>query len=167
VRIIAIDPGTERSAWVVLDNGRLVTFAYSPNADVVATLSEERRNPRFPGARLAVEMMACYGKPVGREVFETCVWIGRFVEAFGGAAMMVYRQAVKLHLCHSNRANDSTIRAALIDRFGPGRAAAIGTRRQHGPLYGVTGDVWQALAVAVTAHDRREVDKLQRHGVRP
>ncbi|OQB96743.1 MAG: hypothetical protein BWX86_00585 [Verrucomicrobia bacterium ADurb.Bin122] len=165
MRIIAIDPGTERSAWVVLDNGRLVTFAYSPNAEVAATLAEERRNPRFPGARLAIEMMASLGLPVGREVFETCVWIGRFIEAFGGDAMMIYRSTVKANLCHSNRANDSTIRAALIDRFGPGKAAAIGTRGKHGPLYGVTGDVWQALAVAVTAHDRLEVDKLQRKGV--
>jgi hypothetical protein len=99
-------------------------------------------------------MIASYGMPVGREVFETCLWIGRFVEAWasrGGEYRLVYRREVKLHLCESVRANDANIRAALIDRFGPGKPAAIGTKKAPGPLYGLKGDEWAALGVALTA----------------
>jgi len=58
---------------------------------------------------------------------------------------------VKLHLCGSARAKDTNIRQALIDRYGG--SAAIGKKAAPGPLYGVSKDVWSALAVAVTAAD--------------
>jgi hypothetical protein len=63
---------------------------------------------------------------------------------------------VKLHLCKSTKANDASIRQALIDRYGPGKERAIGTKKAPGPLYGVKADVWAALALAVTWHDTRE-----------
>jgi len=62
--------------------------------------------------------------------------------------------AVKMHLCGQARAKDANIRQALIDRFGG--AAAIGRKAAPGPLYGISGDVWQALGLAVTWWDRRE-----------
>jgi hypothetical protein len=95
---------------------------------------------------LAVEMIASYGMPVGREVFETCVWIGRFVQAWQpGAHEFVYRRDVKMYLCGSNRAKDGNIRQALLDLVGP-----QGTKKAPGPTYGLRGDEWAALAVAVT-----------------
>ncbi len=102
----------------------------------------------------AIEMIASYGMAVGREVFETCVWIGRFQEAIeqhGGLVRLIYRRDVKLYHCQSARANDANIRAALIDRYGPGRERAIGIKRSPGPLFGIKADVWSALAVALTA----------------
>lgn len=64
-------------------------------------------------------MIASYGMPVGKEVFDTCVWIGRFIEAFDLEYEYVYRKDEKMNLCHSMKAKDSNIRQALIDRFGP------------------------------------------------
>jgi hypothetical protein len=87
---------------------------------------------------------------VGAEVFETCVWIGRFMEAYGAEHVhRITRGQIKTHLCHSMRAKDANIRQALIDRFGK-----PGTKRYPGALYGVSGDLWAALAVAVTWWDR-------------
>lgn len=153
--ILAIDPGNTESAWCVHQNGRLIACKKQPNAEVLAMLHGAPEGLRFgPETNLAVEMIASYGMPVGREVFETCLWIGRFVEAWtmrGLHHRLVYRKDVKMHLCHNLRAKDSNIRAALLDRYGPGREIAIGTKKKPGPLYGVAGDEWAALAVAVTA----------------
>jgi hypothetical protein len=96
----------------------------------------------------AIEMVASYGMPVGREVFETVRWIGRFQQAWRDpeTVRFVYRKDVKLHLCGSARAKDANIRQALIDKLGP-----VGTKAVPGPLYGVKSHIWSALAVAVTA----------------
>jgi hypothetical protein len=93
------------------------------------------------------------GMAVGAEVFETCFWSGRFAERWfdnGGTWDRIKRHQVKMHICGNMRAKDANIRTALIDMFGPGKEKAIGTKKNPGPLYGVSGDVWQALAVAVT-----------------
>ena len=151
MKVLAVDPGTEQSAWCALEDGRPVGFEKVPNGDLLQRLRED-----WCEGLLAVEMIASYGMPVGREVFDTCVWIGRYVEAWdrrGGKVRLVVRRDVKLFHCASARATDANIRAALLDRFGPGREKAIGTKRNPGPLFGVKGDCWAALAlgIAVTA----------------
>lgn len=86
--------------------------------------------------------------PVGKEVFDTCIFVGRFQQSWRdpNAVRLIYRRDVKLHLCGNARAKDSNIRQALIDKLGP-----AGTLRAKGPLYGVKSHAWAALAVAVTA----------------
>lgn len=141
--ILAIDPGTTESGWCLFD-GSVV------QSGVVAN-SVELLKYGYPFTdTIAIEMVASYGMPVGREVFETCVWIGRFQQAWRDpeAVKLVYRKDVKLHLCGSPRAKDANIRQALIDRLGP-----IGTKNAPGPLYGVKSHAWAALAVAVTVFD--------------
>jgi hypothetical protein len=146
---LALDPGTDQTAWVCMANGIPRSFALEPNAAVLARL--EALGGPVP---LAIEMIASYGMPVGAEVFETCVWIGRFTQASRGPVTRILRREVKDHLCHSPRANDATVRQALIDRYGPGKEAAIGTKHRTGPLYGIKADIWAALAVGVVMHDR-------------
>lgn len=152
--LIAIDPGPERSAWVeCAPSGRVHQFGIWANEGLLQL--DLLRYGAQAGGHLAVEMIASYGMPVGREVFDTCVVIGRLIQLWGGPYTLVYRGDVKLHLCGSRRAKDGNVRQALIDRFGPGKERAIGTKKQPGPLYGVSGDVWSALAVAVTWMDTR------------
>ena len=150
--ILAIDPGNTESAYVVMtDAGQVSWFGKLPNEQLLAldVLVHGKHD-------LAIEMIASYGMPVGREVFETCVWIGRFVEAHkNGPHALVYRRDVKLHLCGQARAKDGNVRQALIDRWG-GKGKAIGKKATPGPLYGISADVWQALAVAVTFADTRD-----------
>ena len=140
MRILAIDPGPERSAAVEYESGRILFQHLLPNDDLVEDLI-----PNSDADVLVVEMIESYGMAVGREVFATCVWVGRFVQAWGGAFHLLPRSEVKLHLCGSRRAKDSNIRQALLDKLGP-----QGTKAAKGPTYGIRKDLWSALAVAVT-----------------
>ena len=73
--------------------------------------------------------------------------------ATGTKPQQVYRKDVKMHLCGSMRAKDTNIRQAIIDRYpasGGGKCPQIGTKKEPGPLYGVSKDIWSALAVAIT-----------------
>jgi hypothetical protein len=146
--ILAIDPGTAQSAWVAFDAEQQVVIdsGIQPNEELVAQL----RIGLFPDRRVAViEKIESYGMAVGAEVFETVWWSGRFAEALHPLPVIrLPRRAVKLAICGDTRAKDPNIRQALLDRFG-GKAAQ-GTKRAPGPLYGIHGDLWAALAVAVT-----------------
>jgi len=139
-RILAIDPGTDKSAYVLFDGTVIHALGILPNEQLRALLLSRDLMP-YDG--VAVEMVACYGMAVGREVFETCVWIGRFVECVGVPVRYVYRRDVKIHLCNSPRAKDGNIRQSLIDKHG-----APGTAKNKGVLYGVNSHLWAALAVA-------------------
>ena len=148
--ILAIDPGTERSAFVLLYEGQIVRHGLQENAWLVGFL--ESYQSKLPHPILAVEMIASYGMPVGREVFETCVWIGRFVQAWQPLPVeYVYRREVKLHLCGSVKAKDGNVRQALLDLYG-----AQGTKKAPGPTHGLKADEWAALGVAETMRDRLE-----------
>ena len=140
--ILAIDPGTTQSGYCLLVNDRVSASGVQANEDMLRTVRASTADG------LAIEMIASYGMPVGKEVFETCVWIGRFQEAWPElrTTRPVYRRDVKLHLCGSPRAKDANIRQALLDKLGP-----LGTKAAPGPLYGVKSHAWAAVAVAVTA----------------
>lgn len=144
--LLAIDPGTTESGWVLLREGRVAESGVSDND----TLLENMLFDCGDGdVGCAIEMIASYGMPVGREVFETCVWIGRFSERWhshtGNLPALVYRRDVKLHLCGTAKAKDANVRQALIDLLGP-----QGTKREPGATYGVRSHAWAALAVGVT-----------------
>lgn len=142
--ILAIDPGTTHSGVVWFFGGKPFSSGVYENREVLDFLAGDTYT-------VAIEMIASYGMAVGKEVFETCVWIGRFVQAAGpDRVRLIYRKDVKLHLCASPRAKDANIRQALIDRWG-GKAEAIGSIKKPGPLYAVKSHAWAALAVAVTA----------------
>lgn len=150
--ILAIDPGPEESALVLFDGERVLKAIYQPNECILAEL--KRAAGLYP---LAIEKIASFGMPVGAEVFETVYWSGRFAQAYGVEHVeRMTRVDVKMHLCHSPRAKDGNIRQALIDRFG-GRDSAIGKKASPGPLYGVSGDIWAALALAVAWWDQSKL----------
>jgi len=146
---LAIDPGTEQSGWCVFDGECVIGSGVKPNSEMLEWLKWNH----FPvnGYGLAIEMIASYGMAVGKEVFETCVWIGRFKQAWHSpdAVQLVYRKDVKMHLCGTPRAKDANIRQAIIDQFG-GKDKALGKKATPGPLYGVKSHAWPALAVALT-----------------
>jgi hypothetical protein len=153
--ILAIDPGNIESAWVIYDAGKIKQAGKSKNEELIEWITSSRELPEY---ETAIEMIASYGMPVGKEVFDTCLWIGRFcqaIESRGIESNLVYRKEVKIHLCGSLKAKDSNIRQALIDRYGEVRELAIGSKHKPGPLYGIKKDMWSALAVAITFEEKQ------------
>jgi hypothetical protein len=158
--ILAIDPGTEQSGWCMFAHGGVTNSGVMPNAELLDFMQSDHFH--IFDHRLAIEMIASYGMPVGREVFETCVWIGRFKQAWHtpDAVELVYRKDVKMHLCGTTKAKDPNVRQALIDMFprtGGGKTPQVGTKGQPGPLFGVSSHAWAALGVAVTAKAAKKV----------
>ena len=162
--IFAIDPGPEQSGWVLYDtkDNRVLFCGIDPNVMLIEMISREA----MPGRRLVLEMISHYGSgmPVGASVFETCIWMGRFMETWDkdfamksnpdGVASTIKRQIIKTVLCGSARAKDANVRQALLDRFGGDMKTAKGTKAAPGPLYGVKSHIWSALAVAVAFAER-------------
>lgn len=158
--LLAIDPGDVESAWVVLDvdTRRPLWIAKEANERVLELCLGARPDTLQLPFEGAVEMIASYGMPVGKEVFETCVWIGRFSQAlddaFGRVPELIYRREVKLHHTGDSKAKDGNIAQALIDRFAPGeRNRGKGTKDAPGWFYGFKADIWQAYAVGVYVAD--------------
>ena len=135
--ILAIDPGTTQSAFVIWDASQreIIDKGILLNNIMLSGIHQ------FPYHALVIEMVQSFGMPVGKEVFETCVWVGRFWQASHYPVHLLYRKDVKSFLCGSMKAKDSNIRAALIDMLG------------KEVTKGVSKDVWSALALAVTFTD--------------
>ena len=153
--IFAIDPGNTESAYAIvnLPDFRLLEFGKVDNHRLLQDV------PVYVGTadHFAIEMVASYGMPVGKDVFETCVWIGRFVQRAEKEYHFVYRKDEKVRLCHDSRAKDSNIRQALIDRYAKfDFKNGKGTKKEPDTFYGVSKDVWQAIAVAVTYYEMKE-----------
>lgn len=141
--LLAIDPGTTQSAYCWFNPAIMKPHRFGI-----------LENQFLPGvlvcrggmmtAKIVIEKISCYGMPVGESVLETCVWTGRFMEMFKPLEVdRMTRQEVKLELCKSPKANDSTIIQALKDIYGE-----KGTKKNPGLLYGIKKDEWQALALA-------------------
>lgn len=164
--LLAIDPGNIDSAYALIDTTdcKPIEFAKVDNHELLEILQgldlAHALAGRKPPELIAIEMIAAYGMPVGAEVFETCVWIGRFQECLAHTSRspveLIKRQPVKVHHCHSAKAKDSNVRQALADRFAEGASNyGKGTKANPGWFYGFSADVWQAYALGVYAADTR------------
>ena len=187
VKLLGIDPGSEHSAFVVYDGERPLCFGKWANAALLRDIQVGRLGET---TNMAIETLKPRGMPTSFEEMQTQLFAGRLWQSWydrqGGdkfalsAPEQVFRHDVKMHLCGRANANDSNIRAALIDLFG-GESKAIGGVKcrackgkgwrgrnhdtcdycnggkwQHppGPLNGVSADTWSALAIAVFHWER-------------
>jgi hypothetical protein len=166
MKILAIDPGTVQSGWVIYVPHSMAypTQGWSPNLEGMGiednyTIREWIRYDRITAWNTAViEKIESYGPKhqIGKETITTIEWIGRFTECVDsrmGLKTMhtLTTREVRLHLCGYMGADKPAIRRALLDRFGP-----QGTKKNPGVLYGVREHIWSALALAVVFADRAE-----------
>lgn len=157
--ILAVDPGSAESAYCLIDTKtyKPIEFGKLDNNDLLKQIS------MFKDIEcIVVEKVASYGMAVGKEVFDTCEWYGRFIQKYCDThedfkINYVYRREEKINLCGSMKAKDTNIRQALIDRFAKHDFKnGKGTKKNQDWFYGFKADIWMAYAVGVTYLDRKD-----------
>jgi len=152
MKIFGIDPGSRESGCVIwgIDSRRVIQYEHTCNEKVLCVIRNLEND-----VIVAIEQIRGYGIVAGDDTFDTCHWSGRFQEAhevkqLGGQVHLIPRKDIKRHLCGNTTTNDKYIRQALIDRYGE-----VGTKKNPGPLFGISGHLWAALAVAVVCMETR------------
>lgn len=100
--ILAIDPGNEQSGVVLIRERDLkpIVAEKITNEELLDNLLMDRYERLEESEcinHVAIEMIASYGMAVGQSVFETCVWIGRFIQAlednyYNDSLKFIYRK---------------------------------------------------------------------------
>ena len=149
--ILAIDPGNIESAYCIIEKEtyKPIEFGKIDNQQLLRQIGLFKNIDC-----IVIEKVASYGMAVGKEVFDTCEWYGRFIQKYcdtndSQTIEYVFRKDVKVNLCNSMKAKDSNIRQALIDRFG-----VVGIKKNPGWFYGFKKDIWSAYAIGITYLDR-------------
>ncbi len=175
MKLLAIDPGTTQSAYVLLNaDYQILSADKVDNALMVALIAEmpeitdiviEDMEPRYTsGDRSAA------GAVMGTSTIQTLKWMGVFTwqAALRGLAVgWVFRRDERSAIIPTKKNGlpplpkgapahaDGQIRAALIQRFARhDKVNGKGTKANPDTFYGFRGDMWQAMAVGVTALDR-------------
>ena len=150
MNILGIDPGNTKSAYVVYNTNEKIILEKGliPNEELLDTL---KYLCVVDDIHVYIEMVASYGMTVGKEVFDTCVWIGRFTQKLYDEGVTevasVYRKEVKLILCNSLRAKDKHIHRACLDRLGKEKTK------------GIVHDMWSALAICLTVESMNNLEE--------
>jgi hypothetical protein len=140
--ILAIDPGNKQSGWACVQDGKLVGSGVLPNNELLHLSAFQTADV------LAIEWIQAMGMAVGQEVFQTCMWVGRFVQVAKTLQnrpeiRLVPRGVIKHHHCGKTTAKDANVTQALRDKYGE-----KGTKKAPGYFFGVSSHAWQAFAVA-------------------
>jgi hypothetical protein len=159
MKILAIDPGTTESAYVIMDREtyKPLEFGKIDNEQLMLNIQDWNNSNHID--KSCIEMISSYGMAVGKEIFETVFWIGRFYEELNNdnEPTRIYRKDVKMNLCNTTRAKDGNVMQALIDRFAynvPNRGK--GYKKSPAWFYGFKADIWQAYALGVSYLDSVE-----------
>jgi hypothetical protein len=131
-KILALDPGKERSGWVELEDEKPIAWGWDANEDVRTRISH---SGTWPWDAVAVEYMQPRGMPTSQDEMDTMFELGRMTAMVDGTQLAkVSRKDVKMFLLGRATGTDANIRQALIDLFGGDRHAigAIKCKRCKG-----------------------------------
>lgn len=154
---LGIDPGPLVCgvAFYLLPGLRCVESHSALPLDEVLDLLSVRDRLHFPDL-VAIERVQSCGIS-GASLLETSEVVGRLQQRAldtGIPVVLLYRREVLLALdVTGTGSRDVVVRQRLLEMHGG--ASAVGRKATPGPLYGVSGHAWQALAVAVAAVERR------------
>lgn len=152
-RVMGIDPGPTVSGWAVYDGTDPVVCGVDGNDDVVAMVKiAQARGP----VTLVIERVQNYGRNVGKSLFDTLYWSGRFAQAgydSGHVVQRLYFMDVRQHFVGKKLARERDVWLKLVERYG-GAERAVGTRKAPGTIAHVKGHARSAFALALTWWDR-------------
>lgn len=150
--IMAIDPGNVFTGVVVFNTGTEKIYWYGKYDNKILNKIIEKNHSKIDC--FVFEMIASYGV-AGKTVFDTCVWIGRFIqniETLGNHKWFrVVRSKILAHILGKKKkgevivgpkSKDARIRAKMIEYFGEDKTK------------GISKDAWQALALAKYFSDK-------------
>ena len=133
--ILAIDAGTTKSGWVLVQSDiglKPVEWGFWDNEELEILITDtDREQQRDHALHVVFEDIQSYGMPVGLDVFETVKWLGELRHVCKDKEIpysFIKRSEVKNFLCRTNRASDKNVRQALIDYYG-GDDVAIGGKK--------------------------------------
>ncbi len=160
--VLGIDPGPTTSGLVLYElvgtgsPGRVVrSYKEATLEQVRMELGALSVAKALHDTQVEVVLECTQAGPPSTQVVKTTEVVGRLMEACDGKLLTwhaYYRREVLQALNCARKGNkDSLVRLACIELHGGDRAAAIGTKKNQGPLYGVASHAWQALGV-VCAH---------------
>lgn len=160
---MAIDPGSSKSAYVIMDADTFVPMEFDKieNRELLSRVVwwQDAAAAGYPAFDCAVieTIVGSYGSSIGKTTFDTAIMIGRLEQALFSFAPVekIPRQTIRAHLCPKIRANDKTVRGALIARFARfDKERGKGTKAQQDFFYGFSADIWSAFAVGTVWLDR-------------
>lgn len=131
MRVLSVDPGSEKSGWCLLDDGVPQVWGWDANDDLRQDFHKAGGMDiryGFPPDHLAIEYIYLRGMKVYQQTIDTVLWAGRLIEAWNGPFTLIDRKDEKMMLCGNMKADDTSIRIAIIDRFG-GPDKAIGGKK--------------------------------------
>jgi hypothetical protein len=155
--LLAIDPGTRESGFVILsDDCRVLRSGNESNQKILQEILR-------PSVKLVVVEEVAYANMAGWTLFRTSWWCGAMcllAHQAGKPYHLLSRNEVKSSLGLSGQ-KDADVRRLCIAQYGGNEAQAIGTARDSGPLYTVTGHAWQALGLAIAWNIRHGSTRFQ------
>lgn len=155
MKILAIDPGPIKSAFVLWENGDFIDYMHDnkgivDNGTICLALDDMLTLCNID--LVAIEFPQCYGMSVGKSVFDTCRWAGIF-EYISQGYTRVERYGRPTIKGHIGGRSDAEVRASLRIRHGEARKGC--------KLEGVKKDIWAALALAVALDENPNLKKVE------
>lgn len=152
MKILAVDPGPEKSAFVLWDTSEQIIelTGHINTQELIFDLPQLVKDADL----VAIEMVQSYGQGVGRTIFLTCLFVGQMIYRLHGhkTVKMYGRPTIKGQI---GGRNDAEVRASLRMRFCS--CGSKGACRKGCKLHKINNDQRAALALAVALEENPQL----------